>query len=267
MKQASYRLLREWWAVAVGMLIAGALIGDYEGLGIILGGLALTWLLFLRQHRLVYLPSAPTTVQLAVRVQSRRLGLVTPEVYQLRDAKIGASAMSGASDGAVVIVNSGLDQLSGDETNATMAHELAHIRNRDSLSKVTIATAVALVGTMVALEVVDKLAVAAVMGLLLLVSWAQEFRADVLGARTCGDSLAMSNMLRRATSYNWPIELCALFLELSTVLVAMLMLLYVDSLSLLPLVFLSWAVIRILPGHPPTPLRRWLLGRLARDAL
>ena len=83
LRQIPYRLLRATWAVSLGMVIAGGLLGGYEGLGIVLGVLALTWLVFLLQHRIVHLPHASTAVRLSVRELSQRLGLAAPEVYEL----------------------------------------------------------------------------------------------------------------------------------------------------------------------------------------
>ena len=67
--------------------------------------------------------------------------------------------------------------------------------------------------------------------------------------------MTMSKALQRHKSYNVLIDL-PLWLS-----VALLTLLYGNALPLLPLFLLSYAVARILPDHPPTLLRTWLLYR------
>ena len=252
--QIRYRLLRAMWAVSLGMVIAGGLFGGSEGVGIILGVLALTWLVFLLQHRIVHLPHAPKVVQLSVRELSQRLGLAAPEVYEFGDPRSGASAMSGAHGSAAVVVTSGLCRLPKDEVDAVIAHEVAHIKNRDPQLIMGMFTAVGLVGVNVALGTVDTWAMA-VVGLLPLVAWAQELRADTLGARAIGDPVTMSKALQRPKSYNVLIDL-PLWLS-----VALLTLLYGNTLPLPPLLLLSYAAARMLPDHPPTFLRTWLLCR------
>ena len=187
MKQVNYRLLKALGAVSLGMLIAGALIGGYEGLGIILVFSTLPWFVFFFQYKFPHLPCAPTIVELAVRAQARRLGIASPAVYQLKDARPTASAMSGVYNSAVVVVHSGLLRLPKDEIDGATAHELAHVKYRDPLLMMAVVTAVGLIGTAVAFGVVDKWAVVGVVGMLPLVSWACELRADALGARACGD--------------------------------------------------------------------------------
>ena len=255
LRQTRYRLLRSMWAISLGMVIAGSLLGGSEGVGIIFGVLALTWLIFLLQHRIVHLPHASAAVQLSVRELSQRMGLAVPEVYEFGNPRAGASAMSGLYDGsAAVVVTSGLCRLPKGEVAAAIAHEVAHIKNRDLQLNMGMSTAVGLVGTNVALGTVDTWAMA-VVGLLPLMAWAQELRADALGARATGDPVTMSKTLQRHKSYNVLIDLP---LWLSVVLLT---LLYENTLPLPSLLLLSYVVARILPDHPPTFLRTWLLCR------
>ena len=254
LRQIPYRLLRATWAVSLGMVIAGGLLGGYEGVGIVLGVLALTWLVFLIQHRIVHLPHASATVRLSVRELPQRLGLAAPEVYEFEDSRAGASAMSGVYGSAAVVVTSGLCRLPKGEVDAAIAHEVAHIKNRDPQVIMGMFTAVGLVGASVALGVLDTWAMA-VVGLLPLVAWAQELRADALAARATGDPMTMSEALQRHKSYNVLIDMP---LWLSVVLLT---LLYENTLPLPSLFLLSYAVARMLPDHPPTLLRTWLLSR------
>ena len=127
-KQAPFRILGMLSPVPVAVFIAGGVIGGWVGLALILGFLALTWIVFLFQHRLVRLPPAGMAVQEVVREGSRRLGLEVPAVYELQDARFGASAFYSPFGASGIIVNSGLQRLPEDEIGATLAHELIHIR-------------------------------------------------------------------------------------------------------------------------------------------
>lgn len=253
-REASYLLMRPLWAVILGMLILGALTGDYLTFSIVF---LVAWLVYLFQDRLVFLPSAPETIQESVRELSHRLGIRPPAVYVYRSDTNNASAMSGIRGGAV-IVNSGLLNLPQDEIDATLAHELAHIKNGDSLSTMGLLTVIALVGINVALGAADKWAVVAAVGLLPLVSWAQEFGADALGARTCGDPSALGRFLQRAHSYKR---------VLSSTIVQYLLwgcilyLLYAASLSTLEFIILACFIAPTLPTHPPTSFRIRRLNR------
>ena len=255
LRQLGYLLLRVLWTVSLGMIIAGSLIGGHEGIGIILGVLALTWLVFLFQSRLMQLPHASAAAQLAVLELSRRMGIATPEVYEVEDARTGAYAMSDVHGRGSVVVTSGLLRLPKDEIEGVIAHEMAHIKSRDSQLAMVMFTCVALVGANVAVGALGTWAMAAVVGLLPLVGWTRELRADVLGARASGNPIAIARVLQRSKSYNILTDL-PLWL-LATILT----LLHSGSLPLLLLLLLAYAVARMLPDHPPTCLRTWLLRR------
>ena len=256
-REASYLLTRPLGAVILGMLILGALTGDYLIFGIIF---LVAWLVYLFQERLVFLPSAPEAIQESVRELSRQLGIRPPAVYVYRSNTINASALSGVRGGAV-IVNSGLLNLPQDEIDAALAHELAHIKNGDSLSMMGLLTVITLVGINVALGAADKWAVIAAVGLLPLVSWAQEFGADALGARACGDPSAMARTLRDLKSANLLMDLVFLF-PLAITLILF------DTLSLsgwpalIWYIALSCFVACMISTHPPTFLRVWRLSRM-----
>ena len=254
LRQAHYRFLIASWPVTVGMLIAGAMIGDVAGLGIVIGFLGLTWLLFLFQRWLVRLPHADYVVEESVRNQSQRLGQTPPAVYEFRSAAANAAAMTGPFGSACMVVNSGIYNLPNDELDAVLAHELVHIRHRDSFVTMALVTGIGVIGTAVAVSLVGKWAVALV-GLLPLVSWLLEFKADVLAARACGDPLPMGRALQHLKPYNW---IWALFLLFCAVVA----LLSHPLLSLLQLLLFSYALASILPTHPPTFMRRLVLKKV-----
>ena len=250
-KQFHFRMQRALWPVAVGMLIAGAVIGGYVGLGIILTFMGFTWLVFLFQDRLIHLPHAAPAVEQAVSEQALALGLAPPAVYEFRDTKANASALTSAFGGAAVILNSGFFSLSSDERNAIIAHELVHIKHRDSLTIMALLTAIGVVEVMVAVAVLDRWTIALV-GLLPLVSWVLELKADIVGASACGDPPALSRALSRLKGYNWWIAPFLLFWTIFALVSH-------SMLSLHHLLFVSYALASILPTHPPTLMRRWVL--------
>ena len=250
-KQFHYRIQRALWPVAVGMLVAGAVIGGYDGLGIILGFLGLTWLVFLFQDRLIHLPRATPVVEQAVWEQSQALGLVPPPVYEFQDTRANASALTSAFGGATVIVNSGILSLDCEERRAVVAHELIHIKHRDSLTIMALLTGIGVVEAMVAVSVLDKWAWV-VVGALPLLSWVLELKADVLGASACGDPSALSRALSRLRGYNWWVAPFALFWTIFAVVSH-------SMLSLHHLLFVCYALASILPTHPPNLMRRWVL--------
>ena len=90
----------------------------------------------------------------------------------------------------------------------------------------------------------------AVVGLLPLMAWVQELRADALAARAIGDPVTMSKALQRHKSYNVLIDLP---LWLSVVLLTLLYEQYASPAA--SLFLLSYVVARMLPDHPPTFLR------------
>jgi len=78
-------------------------------------------------------PEAPL-VHEVVRELAGRTGVPTPRLWLMRGAKPNAFAMGRARNRAVVAVTEPLlADLSPDQARAAVAHELAHIRNRDIL--------------------------------------------------------------------------------------------------------------------------------------
>lgn len=142
------------------MLLLAALTALFMGLGYMFGGpggailaflLALGMNLFtywnadrivLRMHdaREVDARSAPQ-IHGIVDALARRAGLPTPRVYLIDNPHPNAFATGRDPDHAAVAVTTGLLRiLERDEVAAVLAHELAHVKNRDTLIMTMAAT-------------------------------------------------------------------------------------------------------------------------------
>jgi heat shock protein HtpX len=151
----------------------------------------------------------------AARQLSERAGIPTPKLYLSPDPQPNAFAAGRNPQVAVVCVNQGLLQnMSQREVIAVLAHEIAHVRNRDTLI-MTVAAAMASFVTMLAYvaylvprgegsgrnPIVDLLMfflapVSATM-IQLAISRTREFAADRMAAELMGDAEPMIDALRR----------------------------------------------------------------------
>ena len=139
----------------------------------------------------------------------------TPAVYILETDQPNAFATGRSPDRAAVAVTTGLMQaLNRKELAAVISHELAHIRNRDTLIMTVTATfagaismlanfalffgggrnrQMGLIGTL-ALMILAPLAATLVQ---MAISRTREYEADRVGAEICGDPLALASALQR----------------------------------------------------------------------
>lgn len=86
-------------------------------------------------------PGSEPWLQEGLEELSRKAGIPTPPLYISPDPQPNAFAAGRGPGHAVVCVNAGLIQaMSRDEVFAVLAHELGHIRNRDTLT-MTVAAA------------------------------------------------------------------------------------------------------------------------------
>lgn len=164
---------------------------------------ALNWVTHWYNHRLVpiYCPrrivEGEDVLCKVVTEQARLAGLPVPKIYENQAESLNAYAAGRSSQHAVIVVNSGLRcALDSCELGAVLAHELAHVRNRDAL---IITATVTIVGAVLAASILTGLDgwVGAVALLLPAVSWVQELRADAAAARNISDSHALVRALRK----------------------------------------------------------------------
>ncbi|WP_127143124.1 zinc metalloprotease HtpX [Pelagibacterium montanilacus] len=157
--------------------------------------------------------SAPELFSMTRRL-AERAELPMPRLYLIDTDQPNAFATGPTPERGVVAVTRGLvSQLTPDEVAAVIAHELAHIKNRDTLTMTITATLagavsmlaqfglffggrdndspVGLVGT-IAMVLLAPIAAALVQ---MAVSRTREYEADKVGAAICGDPMALASAL------------------------------------------------------------------------
>jgi heat shock protein HtpX len=164
--------------------------------------------------------TAPELVGL-VRDLAKRAELPMPRVYIMNNAQPNAFATGRNPSNAAVCASTGLlEALSREELAGVMAHELSHIKNRDTLTMAVAATiggavsmfaqylqfgmlfgggrgddrgGMGLVGTLATIILAPMAA-----GLVqMAISRSREYQADRMGAMICGNPLWLASALRR----------------------------------------------------------------------
>ena len=154
--------------------------------------------------------SSPDFYSIVV-VLAQRAGLPMPNVYVIDSPHPNAFATGRNPENAAVAATTGLlDMLSRDEVAAVMAHELGHIRNRDTLIMTMVATIAGAISMLanfgmffssdsrsnpLALIGAVLLAPFAAMIVQMAISRTREFSADKAGAEICGDPDALASAL------------------------------------------------------------------------
>lgn len=147
---------------------------------------------------------------------AQRAGLPAPAVYIIDNPQPNAFATGRNPQNAAVAATTGLiGLLSRDEIRGVMAHELAHVQNRDTLTMTvtaTIAGAVAMLANF-ALFFGDRdrnifaslaimfLAPIAASLVQMAISRAREYEADRIGAEIGGDPEALARALQKIEAY------------------------------------------------------------------
>ncbi|HEV2131320.1 MAG TPA: zinc metalloprotease HtpX [Longimicrobiaceae bacterium] len=156
---------------------------------------------------------APELYRMVDRLR-QRAGLPMPTVAIAPHPQPNAFATGRNPENAVVCVTAGLLQLvSRDELEGVIAHELAHIKNRDMLLQTFTATLAGAISNLAHLEfflgpmhreesespfagmLMVILASIAAMFIQFAISRQREFQADALGAEICGRPLALASAL------------------------------------------------------------------------
>jgi heat shock protein HtpX len=159
--------------------------------------------------------SAPELVAMT-RALAARAGLPTPRVYVVESDQPNAFATGRNPQNAAVAVNSGLMRLlSRQEAAGVIAHELAHIKNRDTLTMTIAATLAGAISSIAqygmffrgsdgrrGLGPIGTLALAilapiAAMIVQMAVSRSREYVADRDGALIAGDAMGLANALAK----------------------------------------------------------------------
>jgi heat shock protein HtpX len=159
-----------------------------------------------------------------VRDLAQRAGLPMPRVYIMNNPQPNAFATGRNPQNAAVCASTGLiEMLSPDEVAGVMAHELAHVKNYDTLTMAVAATiggAVSMlaqflqfgalfggnrennnplgwIGVLVAIIVAPLAAMLVQMA----VSRSREYQADRVGGLTSGNPLSLASALRKIEHY------------------------------------------------------------------
>lgn len=227
--------------VKTGILLA-AMTGLFLAVGWLLGGMggaAIAFVVALAMNGYAYWNSDKLALRMhnaerisratmpdfhdMVEALAARAGLPTPDIYIIRSDQPNAFATGRDPENAAVAATTGLIKLlSREEVAAVMAHELAHIRNRDTLImtiSATIAGAIGFLaqfafffrdnraGGLIGALLVMILAPLAAGLVQMTISRTREYAADRAGAEICGDPLWLASALRRIGEYSGRVEM------------------------------------------------------------
>ncbi len=220
-------------SLRTGVLLAG-LTGLFLAVGFMLGGeagLVIAFVLALAINAFAYWNSdklvlrmygarevgegdAPSLVRL-VRQLAEQADLPMPKVYVMENDQPNAFATGRNPDNAAVAVTQGLlGRLSHEETAGVLAHELAHIKNRDTLTMTVTATLAGAISMLanfglffcgsrnnplgfVGVLLIAILAPMSAMLVQMAISRAREYEADRIGAEICGRPLWLATALEK----------------------------------------------------------------------
>ena len=161
-----------------------------------------------------------------VEEQARRAGLPMPRVYVIQNDTPNAFATGRNPKHAAVAATTGIRRiLTREELGGVLAHEMAHVGNRDTLIMTMVATVAMAIGMIAMMAqfamffggfggrgggrggnayigIIGLLVVAILFPLIttvvrLAISRAREFQADATGARTSGDPEALASALEK----------------------------------------------------------------------
>ncbi len=265
-------------AALTAMLVAvGGAIGGQSGmlLALVLAAGTNIFALFmsdkmvLRAYRaqVVSEREAPELYRMVDRLR-QNAGLPMPTVAIAPHAQPNAFATGRSPERAVVCVTQGLMQLvSREELEGVVAHELAHIKNRDMLLQTFTATIAGAVSNLaffgyflggrngqsnplVHLAMIILAPIAAAM-VQFAISRQREFKADRVGAEICGRPMALASALQKleAGAQRIPMQVSPAMAPLAQVN---------------PLAAHGGGVSKLFSTHPPTAERVRRLQELAR---
>ncbi len=217
-----------------------------------------TMVLRMYKAQVVSAQEAPELYAMVDRLR-QRAGLPMPTVAVAPHQQPNAFATGRSPTHAVVCVTQGLVQLvSRDELEGVIAHELAHIKNRDMLLQTATAslagaiTFVAQFGLLFgggdrnrnpwAALLMMLVAPLAAMVLQMAISRQREFKADAVGAEICGRPLALAGALKKldAAAQRIPMQISPAVAPLAQVN---------------PLAAHGGGMMKLFSTHPPTAER------------
>lgn len=210
--------------------VVGGAIGGQQGMliALLLGGGMNLWaywfsdkmVLKMYKARQVDASSSPYLYNM-VRELAQRANLPMPKVYVIDEAQPNAFATGRNPDNAAVAATSGIMRLLSErELRGVMAHELAHVKNRDILISTISATVAGAISSLaqfgmffggrdgenrpnpVVSIIIMIMAPIAGMLIQMAISRTREFGADRGGAEISGDPEALANALAKMEAYS-----------------------------------------------------------------
>ena len=169
-------------------------------------------------------PSGMPWLYEMVEALSRNAVLPTPAIYIIHSEQPNAFATGRNPENAAVAATTGIIKLlSKEELAAVMAHELAHIKNRDTLIMTVAATIAGAIGFLaqfamffrgnrgaggvigsIAVMILAPIAASLVQ---MTISRTREYAADRMGAEICENPLWLASALRKISGYAGRIEM------------------------------------------------------------
>ena len=228
-------LIQMAWAVlaVAGLSVSPDLVDGDEWGHFVLVIAILNVIAYWRSHDVVLMPGTRETTEhrnpylyniVSEQAQLARLAVPTA----VESENFTASAIGRSPRNAVLGVSPTLQRkLSRGELGAVIAHEMAHLKNRDGLTMTAAATAVGFVLGLALLAGFHGW-IGAIVLLLSVMSWRGECRADVTAAHASGGAVALASALNKLPRSS----------------------------------FFSFLISPF--THPPTKLRVWRLERIAK---
>ncbi len=205
---------------------AGVAMGGLEGMIVALlfavGMNAFAWYnsdqMVLRMYKAAPLPSSDPLYKMVAQL-AKNANLPIPKVYQIPNEQPNAFATGRNPENSAVAATTGLlSRLTKEEIAAVMAHELAHIKNRDTTIMVVAATFAGAISMLanfmmffgnrrnnqmgflgiLAMMILAPLAASLIQ---MAISRSREYEADRVGAEICGNPMWLASALQRIEGF------------------------------------------------------------------
>ena len=205
---------------------AGVAMGGLEGMIVALlfavGMNAFAWYnsdqMVLRMYKAAPLPSSDPLYKMVAQL-AKNANLPIPKVYEIPNEQPNAFATGRNPENSAVAATTGLlSRLTKEEIAAVMAHELAHIKNRDTTIMVVAATFAGAISMLanfmmffgnrrnnqmgflgiLAMMILAPLAASLIQ---MAISRSREYEADRVGAEICGNPMWLASALQRIEGF------------------------------------------------------------------